>query len=101
VALAFIMPVVWIPVTLRALAGGEETVRVAGATVREVIDALDARFPGIQERLCDGDGLRPGLAVVIDNQVSRAGLWQPVGDESEVHFVPAIAGGAAMAASCP
>jgi sulfur-carrier protein len=87
------MPVVWIPVTLRSLTGGEETVRAAGATMREVIDTLETRFPGIRERLCDGDSLRPGLAVVIDNQVSRAGLWQSVSADSEIHFVPAIAGG--------
>ena len=95
------MPVAWIPATLRSLAGGEESVRVAGATVREVIEALDERFPGIKARLCDNDSLRPGLAVVIDNQVSRAGLWQSVGAESEIHFVPAIAGGAAMTTCSP
>jgi molybdopterin converting factor small subunit len=93
------MPVAWIPATLRTLAGGEESIPVDGTTVREVIDALDARFPGMKERLCDGDNLRPGLAVVIDNQVSRAGLWQPVGEASELHFVPAIAGGAATTPS--
>ena len=93
------MPVVWIPATLRALAGGEESVRIDGTTVRDVIDALETRFPGIRERLCDGDGLRPGLAVVIDNQVSRAGLWQPVDEANEIHFVPAIAGGAATTSS--
>jgi methylenetetrahydrofolate dehydrogenase (NADP+) / methenyltetrahydrofolate cyclohydrolase len=92
VALAFIMPVVWIPATLRSFTT-EDTVRVQGTTVREVIEALELRCPGIKQRLCDGDSLRPGLAVVIDNQVSRAGLWQPVGEASEIHFVPAIAGG--------
>ena len=87
------MPVVWIPANLRALTREEETVRVAGGSIRDVIDGLEARFPGIRDRLCDGDSVRPGLAVVIDNQVSRAGLWQAVGDDSEIHFVPAIGGG--------
>ena len=87
------MPVVWIPPSLRGLTGDMETLRVAGATVEEVIAQLDAQFPGIKDRLCEGASLRSGIAVVIDNQVSRAGLWQPVGAESEVHFVPAIAGG--------
>jgi molybdopterin synthase sulfur carrier subunit len=87
------MPVVWIPAPLRQLAKDQETVRVAGTTVREVIDQLEALFPGIRERLCEGDGLRPGLAVVVDREVSRAGLRQAVGADSEVHFLPAIAGG--------
>jgi molybdopterin synthase sulfur carrier subunit len=87
------MPVVWIPAQLRALTNQQETVRVGGSTVREVIDQLDAQFPGIKQRLVEGAGLRPGLAVVVDTQVSRAGLSEPVGPESEVHFLPAIAGG--------
>jgi molybdopterin synthase sulfur carrier subunit len=87
------MPVVWIPPSLRALTNQQETARVVGATVREVIDQLETIYPGIKARLCEGDGLRPGLAVVIDTQVARAGLWQPVGEDSEVHFVQAIAGG--------
>ena len=87
------MPVVWIPASLRALTHQQETVRVGGATVRAVIDELEARFPGIKERLCDGTKLRPGLAVVVDTQVSRVGLAQAVDDNSEVHFLPAIGGG--------
>jgi molybdopterin synthase sulfur carrier subunit len=75
------------------LTNQQETARVGGTTVREVIDQLEALYPGIKERLCEGDGLRPGLAVVIDTQVARAGLWQPVAENSEVHYVHAIAGG--------
>ena len=29
----------------------------------------------------------------VDNEVARLGLLQPVGPDSEVHFLPAIAGG--------
>jgi len=87
------MPTVWIPATLRALANQQETVRVGGATIREVIEQLDAQFPGIQARLCDGDSLRRGLVVAIDTEVSRAGLGQAVEENSEVHFLPAIGGG--------
>ena len=84
---------VWIPSLLRNLTGGRETVTVAGTTVRQVIDALDHLYPGVRERLCDGEALRSGLAAVVDNEVARLGLLQPVGPESEVHFLPAIAGG--------
>lgn len=87
------MAVVWIPPLLRDLTGGQETVTVAGATVRQIVEALDQRFPGIKARVCDNDGMRPGIAVAVDTQVARLGLLQPVGENSEVHFLPAIAGG--------
>lgn len=88
------MPVVWIPTQLRPMTGGQQTVPVTGRTVGQVIDALNEAFPGIKARLCEGDGLRPGLAAVVDTQVARLGLYQPVGENSEVHFLPAIGGGA-------
>lgn len=87
------MAVVWIPPPLRALAGGQETVTVAGATLRQVIEALDRQYPGFKDRVCEGDGLRPGIAVAVDTQVARLGLLQPVGESSEVHFLPALSGG--------
>jgi molybdopterin converting factor small subunit len=87
------MPTVWIPSLLRDLTGGRETVPVAGASVGEVIAALEQLHPGIRQRLCDGDSLRPGLAVFIDTEAARLGLAQPVGPSSEVHFLPNIAGG--------
>ena len=87
------MPVVWIPPPLRDLTAGRETIAVVGGTVRQVIEALDQHYPGFQERVCEGDGLRPGIAVAVDTQVARLGLLQPVGESSEVHFLPALSGG--------
>ena len=87
------MPRVWIPAPMRDLTDGQAIVTVPGALVGEIIAALDRHFPGIQARLRDTDGLRPGLAVVVDTEVARLGLLQPVGPESEVHFLPAIGGG--------
>ena len=87
------MPVVWIPALMRELTGGHTTVPVDGATVREVIAQLDALYPGMQERLCDGDRLRPSIRVAVDGVVTRVGLRQPVGAQSEVHFLPAVSGG--------
>jgi molybdopterin synthase sulfur carrier subunit len=87
------MPRVWIPPLLRELTGGQETVVVPGARVREVILELDRLHPGIKDRLCDANGLRPGIAVIVDTQITRLGLAQLVGPDSEVHFLPAIGGG--------
>lgn len=87
------MPTVWIPALLRDLTGGHETAAVAGSTVGEVIESLEAQFPGIRSRLCDGASLRSGIAVAVDTQLARRGLREPVSPNSEVHFIPAISGG--------
>lgn len=87
------MPTVWIPALMRSLTGGADRLVVAGGTVGEVIDNLERRFPGIKSRLCDGNGLRPGMAVAVDAQVARLGLAEHVADSSEIHFVPAVGGG--------
>ncbi len=87
------MPVVFIPALLRDLTGGVESLEVPGKTVREVIDQLEARYPGVKERLYDGDRLRPGIAVAVDGAISRQRLRHKLEAGSEVHFLPAISGG--------
>jgi molybdopterin synthase sulfur carrier subunit len=87
------MPTVWIPPLLRELTGGQVTVSVPGATVRQVIDAMEEAYPGMRTRLCEGDRLRPSLSVVVDGAVSRRGLGHPLDEASEVHFVPVVSGG--------
>lgn len=84
---------VFIPPSMRPLVDGQTEVEVAGATVRQLIDALEAEHPGVRDRLCDADGLRPDLAVSIDGALSGKGLLTPVGEDAEVHFLPAIGGG--------
>jgi sulfur-carrier protein len=87
------MAVVWIPSLLQSLTGGEETLVVSGATVGEIIDNLDGRFPGIKDRLVEGGEIRPHIAVAIDGDVSPEGLEQDVRESSEIHFIPALSGG--------
>ncbi len=89
------MPVVWIPSLLRDLTAGQETVAIPGASVRQLLDSLEQQFPGIKVRLCVEDSLRPGVAVIVDGIASPIGLLQAVRPDSEVHFLPAIAGGSA------
>jgi hypothetical protein len=42
----------------------------------------------------DGD-LKPHIAVAVDGEVSILGVVEPVADDSEVHFIPALGGGSA------
>lgn len=87
------MPVVFIPTPLRDHTGGVVEVALEGSTVAELIEALDARFPGLKSRLCQGDRLVPGLQVSVDHVMTRRGLEAKVQPESEIHFLPVIGGG--------
>ena len=87
------MPMVFIPPQLRELTGGRAEIEAAGETVRAVVAALDARFPGIAERLCRAGELSPALQVSIDGVLSRRGLDARVPSASEVHFLPVFGGG--------
>jgi molybdopterin converting factor small subunit len=87
------MAVVWIPALLQALTGGEEKVSISGATIGEIIEQLDVRFPGVKARLVERGELRPHIAVAIDGDVSPEGLEQAVQESSEIHFIPALSGG--------
>ena len=61
-------------------------------SVAEMIAALDARWPGLGDRLCDeGPALREHINVFVDRE--RAGLSTRLRPDSEVHVLPAVAGG--------
>lgn len=85
------MATVRLPTQLASLAGGAQEVTVCGTTLREVIEALEKSYPGLRSRLMEGDRLRPGLAAAVDNVLAT--LRHPVGESSEVVFLPALVGG--------
>lgn len=87
------MPRVFIPPLLRTLTDNVEEVEVDAKNVRQVIEQLETRFPGIRARLCEEDGLKPGISVAVDGNVTLLGMLQKVDQQSEVHFLPAIGGG--------
>ena len=84
---------VFIPSQMRDLTGGEAEVKVLASNLRQVIALLEERFPGISKRLLYEGNIAPGIAAAIDSEISSRGLLAEVGEESEVHFLPAIAGG--------
>jgi molybdopterin converting factor small subunit len=89
------MPTVWIPSLMQKLTGGVEQVTVTGATVRQIIDELEAAYPGFRSRLVneEEDRLRPDVAVAVDGEISNEGMRRKVGASSEVNFLPAMSGG--------
>jgi sulfur-carrier protein len=87
---------VLIPSPLRRFTGGEARVSVAGADVSTALDALEAQFPGIGERLRDDSGqIRRFVNIFVNGRNVRDGegartLLAP-GDE--LGIIPAMAGG--------
>ena len=85
---------VWIAANMKNLTGGEAVVQAPGGTVRELVDRLDERYPGMKAAVVQDDGrLRPGVAVAVDGYVTSLGLFQRIEERSDVQFVPAIGGG--------
>lgn len=85
-----------IPTPLRRLTQGKESVVVAGATVRELIENLEAQHPGLRERLVDDKGqVRRFVNIFVGDEDIRflKQLDTPLGEGAQVSIVPAIAGG--------
>lgn len=88
------MATVFIPSLMQTLTDGEKQVRVEGSTVRQIINNLDGMYPGVKERLVEDDRVKPNISVAVDGEVTPLGMLERVGEDSEVHFLPAIGGGA-------
>ena len=85
-----------VPTQLRTLTGGASEVEAEGATVGEILKALDAAHPGFAERLFDETGkLRRFVNVFVADEDVRflQGLDSPVAEGQTVSIVPAVAGG--------
>ena len=85
-----------VPSQLRPLAGGSSALHLEGATVAEVLDALDAAHPGFRDRLFDENGrLRRFVNVFVNDEDIRflGGTDAPVAEGTTLSIVPAVAGG--------
>ena len=86
-----------IPAPLRSLTAEEAIVTADGAsTLRELVDELEASYPGMRERLCEDDGeLRRFVNVFVNGEDVRflSGLGSALSGGDEVSIVPAVAGG--------
>lgn len=85
--------VVWIPSLHRDLTNGVEKVTVDGDNMAAVVTALDARFPGIADRLCEDGRIRPYIAVSVNGEISQRGIRHRLTEDSDIHFIPALSGG--------
>lgn len=84
---------VHLPRSLVALfPGAPRRIEARGATVADVIADLDARVPGIRNRLLDaGPTIRTHINIFVAGE--RAMLSTPVPEGATVHVIPAVSGG--------
>jgi molybdopterin synthase sulfur carrier subunit len=87
---------VLIPAPLRRFTNGEAKVTATGASVIELVDSLEAAYPGIKDKICEPDGrIRRFVNVFVNGTNIRSGdgpqTALKAGDE--VGIVPAMAGG--------
>ena len=93
------MTTVRIPPTLRIETGGERQVPAAGDTVRELLDDLMDRFPGLRAQLVEDDDIAPFVNVYVEGEDVRTldGMDTPVNQGATVILLPAMAGGSSTA----
>ncbi|MGH3384997.1 MAG: MoaD/ThiS family protein [Nocardioidaceae bacterium] len=85
-----------VPTILRTYTNGESEVSADGATLSEVLDSLDASFPGIKGRIVDEQGeLRRFVNVYVGSEDVRfdEGLGTATADGAQISVIPAVAGG--------
>ena len=67
-------------------------VELEAATVDDAIGQLEARWPGVRDRLCEaGPAIRPHIHVYVDRE--RATLDTQLEPRSRVDVIAAISGG--------
>jgi len=87
------MATIVIPAQLRKLTGGLDRVKASGRTIGRLIDDLERQFPGIGDQLLQDGDVKPSIAVSVDGEMGTGGVLEPVGEDSEVFFLPALGGG--------
>jgi molybdopterin converting factor small subunit len=82
-----------LPALLAALfPTAERLLELHVGTVDELMDALDARWPGMRDRLCDTTpAVRRHINVFVDGK--RAALTTPLRPGADVFVLTAVSGG--------
>ena len=85
-----------IPTILRTYTNGDSEVSADGATLSEVLDDLDASYPGIKGRILDEQGaIRRFVNVYVGNDDVRFldALDTKTPEGAQLSVIPAVAGG--------
>lgn len=85
-----------IPAPLQKLTQNKPEVEAEAATIKELVDDLDKRYPGMKARICDENGkIRRFINFYLNDEDVRflKGYDTGLKDKDEVSIIPAIAGG--------
>ena len=84
---------VCIPTALRSYTAQQGDVEVDGATLADVLTALDRRYPGIRFRIItEQDRIRPHIRIFVDEEQVQD-LSAPLHRSDTVYIVCALSGG--------
>jgi molybdopterin converting factor small subunit len=84
---------VHIPSALRSYTAQQGDVQVEGATLADVLAALDRRYPGIRFRIItEQDRIRPHIRIFVDEEQLQD-LSAPLYRTDTVYIVCALSGG--------
>ncbi len=72
---------------LQHFSHGLESLQIEAATVRELLEKLDIRFPGLSAKI------QKDMAVTINGVIYEDALLEAIEDGSEIYFIPKISGG--------
>lgn len=87
------MTVVHVPSPLFSYTGGRAKVEGAGATLAEVLEGLETRYPGFRFRIVDEqDRIRPTILFTVNGRVVRE-ISEALAPGDEVHIIAALSGG--------
>ncbi|MFC3691837.1 MoaD/ThiS family protein [Chenggangzhangella methanolivorans] len=80
------------PLLVRLFPEADREVDLPAASVKEMVDALDARWPGMRDRICDSrPAIRRHMNVFVDGK--RARLDAKLLPGAEVVILTAVSGG--------
>lgn len=86
-----------IPTPLQKLTNDQEEIELKASSVREMINELEKKYPGIKARICDDSGnVRRFVNIFLNEEDVRFLNKEETSlkDGDEVSIIPAIAGGA-------
>jgi molybdopterin synthase sulfur carrier subunit len=93
-----------IPTVLRKYTGGTAIVELGPGTISDLVQELDARYPGLRRQiLTEGGELRRFVNVYVNDEDARylGGLDTKVAEGDTVSLLPSVAGGSSRTTSLP
>jgi sulfur-carrier protein len=84
---------VFLPSPLASYTANRREVEAGGATLDELFDDLDRRYPGLRFRVIDEqDAIRPHIKIFV-NREQAPSIRRPLSPSDEVLVVAALSGG--------